>query len=125
MALNIPDCDSPHAARSRIIADESSWKTSRSGWIAESSGQIRQPFNRPVADVLVWIVKGGHQDVGHALRLDASVADQREVPHRVDPRTLIAGSCNRLEAIDGRRALLDIAADDIHFDAGDAYGEIV
>jgi len=70
-------------------------------------------------------VNRAEQDVGDALGFDAAVADQGEVPHRVDARSLLAGPGHRLQPIDGRRFFFNVAAGDIHFNAGDTHGEVI
>jgi hypothetical protein len=54
-----------------------------------------------------------------------AIADQREIPHRVDARSLIAGAGNGFETVDGGSALQHVARGDVDLDAGNTDRQIV
>src|SRR5262249_32625165 len=86
---------------------------------------IRQTFGGPVTNVLVGIVNIREQYVGDAFGLDAAIADEGEIPHRIDTWSLFAVSGEWFEPIDGTRVLFDVPAGDVDLDACDTHGEIV
>src|SRR5229473_1021074 len=63
------------------------------------SPQIRQAFDRPVADVDVGIVNRTEQYPCGPLLLNAAIAKQSNVPKSVGPRSLLSGFGIRLQAI--------------------------
>jgi hypothetical protein len=95
-------------------------------WIDHVVGaEEREALDGPVADVLVGVVDGAHDDFEGSLRLDAAVAQQRDVPQRVGARALCAFARVGLEAVQGRRTPRQPAGRHVDLDRRRAHAHVV
>jgi hypothetical protein len=85
----------------------------------------RETFDRPVADVHVGVLQTACDDLEGALWLDATVAEQADVPQGVRTRTLPTEPSVNLEAIDGRRLARQTSGRDVHLDRRRAHAHVV
>ena len=124
-SFSMPDCASPHAARSRIIAERSSCTISRSGSITPS---VPRKARASTAQYRTFSL-GSWIELRMISRarsgLNASIAEQADVPERVGAGALGAATRIRLEPIDRRGTSREPARGDVDFDGRLSHAHVV